>query len=61
MTMSEVIEDNWFKIDDIPVKCSYEQVNVDDTDGVFSSGEVFGQSPKIVCAIRQNPLATRHA
>lgn len=39
MTMSEVIEDNWFKIDDIPVKCSYEQVNVDDTDGVFSSGE----------------------
>eukprot|EP00250_Pteridium_aquilinum_P015917 c22837_g1_i3 orf=236-1531(-) len=39
MTMSEVLEDEWFKVGDTAVKCSYEDVCADDVDGVFSSGE----------------------
>ncbi|MCO5568440.1 hypothetical protein L7F22_022139 [Adiantum nelumboides] len=39
MTMSEVLEDEWFKVDDIAAKCVCEDVEVDGIEGVFSSGE----------------------
>lgn len=39
MTMSEVLADEWFRVGDTAVKCSCEDINVDDVDAVFGSGE----------------------
>ena len=40
--MTEVLSDEWFKVGDTPMVCSCEDMDVDDVNIVFSSGEVSG-------------------
>ena len=42
--MAEVLSDEWFKVGDTPMVCSCEDMDVDDVNIVFSSGEVSGKS-----------------
>jgi hypothetical protein len=39
--MAEILTDEWFKVGgDIPMVCPCEDMDVDDVNAVFSSGEV---------------------
>lgn len=39
MTISEILENEWFRVDDRAVNCCEEDVDVDDVDAVFGSQE----------------------
>lgn len=40
MTFPELLENKWFRVDDSPVKCCCEDIDVEDIDAMFGSGEV---------------------